>query len=173
MTWNPWGIVSDGLLMEPRISEQYTVEIEFSSLPTPTCFDAMGAAINPASHLYPNLKTIIARELLPTPTSSEHKYRLKGQSQQSKCLEAKARRGDFEETNMLATPTASQNYKAVRPLSPSEANGTHGKTLVGDIGNQLGVEIGESGESAPRLGLNPEFVEAMMGFPTGWTDLRL
>ena len=76
------------------------------------------------------------------------------------------------EYSLLATPTASQDYKAVRPLSPSEANGTHGKTLVGDIGNQLGVKIGESGKSK-RLYLNPEFVETMMGFPTGWTDLRL
>lgn len=210
MTWNPWGIALGGLLMEPRISEQYTVEIEFSSLPTPTCFDAttypirkgnnlnqggrhnvslkdmmpvfadqmlptprtcsaMGAAINPASHLYPNLETVIAREL-------------------------------------LATPRASQDYKPIRHLSPSEADGTHGRTLVADIGremlptptaqdaknnggisqmnqntiplnmvliNQSKQEIGDNGESAPRLGLNPEFVEAMMGFPTGWTDLRL
>ena len=72
---------------------------------------------------------------------------------------------------LLATPTASQDYKAVRPLSPSEANGTHGKTLVGDVGNQLGVEIGESGESE-RLYLNPEFVETMMGFPIGWTSIE-
>lgn len=71
----------------------------------------------------------------------------------------------------LPTPTASQDYKAVRPLSPSEANGTHGKTLVGDVGNQLGVEIGESGESE-RLYLNPEFVETMMGFPIGWTSIE-
>jgi hypothetical protein len=163
--------------MEPRISEQYTVEIESSSLPTPTCFDAttypirkgnnlnqggrhsvslkdmmpvfadqmlptprtcsaMGAAINPASHLYPNLETVIAREL-------------------------------------LATPRASQDYKPIRQLSPSEADGTHGRTLVADIGNELEVETGNNGESPLRLGLNPEFVEAMMGFPTGWTDLRL
>jgi hypothetical protein len=94
----------------------------------------MGAALNPASHLYPNLETVIARE-------------------------------------MLATPTASQDYKAVRPLSPSEANGTHGKTLVGDVGNQLGVGTGESGESE-RLYLNPEFVETMMGFPIGWTSIE-
>jgi hypothetical protein len=123
--------------MEPRISEQYTVEIEFSS---------------------------------------------------------------------LATPRASQDYKPIRQLSPSEAGGTHGRTLVADIGremlptptaqdaknnggisqmnrntiplnmvliNQSKQEIGDNGKSIPRLGLNPEFVEAMMGFPIGWTDLRL
>jgi len=128
----------------------------------------MGAAINPASHLYPKLETVIAREL-------------------------------------LATPTASQDYKPIRQLSPSEADGTHGRTLVADIGSQLLPtptvqdaknngsesqqkrntkplnavainlsleEIGDNGESPLRLGLNPEFVEAMMGFPIGWTDLN-
>jgi hypothetical protein len=34
------------------------------------------------------------------------------------------------------------------------------------------VATGDSGESAQRLGLNPEFVEAMMGLPIGWTDLN-
>ena len=33
--------------------------------------------------------------LLPTPTTSEHKYRLKGNSQASKCLEALARTGQL------------------------------------------------------------------------------
>jgi hypothetical protein len=55
---------------------------------------------------------------LPTPCANEDSFRLNGNSQQSKCLEAKARRG----------------------------------------------ELGESGP------LNPEFVEVMMGLPTGWTD---
>jgi hypothetical protein len=107
--------------------------------------------------------------------------------------------------DMLATPRASQDHKPIRPLAPSEANGTHGKTLVADIGNQLLPtptvqdaknngsesqqkrntkplnavainlsleETGNNGESPLRLGLNPEFVEAMMGFPIGWTDLN-
>jgi hypothetical protein len=55
---------------------------------------------------------------LPTPCANEDSFRLNGNSQQSKCLEARARRG----------------------------------------------ELGEPGP------LNPEFVEVMMGLPTGWTD---
>jgi hypothetical protein len=34
----------------------------------------------------------LEKEMLPTPTNSEHKYRLKGDTQASKCLEAQARR---------------------------------------------------------------------------------
>ena len=64
------------------------------------------------------LMYMIQKGLLPTPSAHEHKYRLKGNSQASKCLEARARRTgkDFQ--------------------------------------------------------LNPQFVEEMMGFPIGWTDLN-
>jgi hypothetical protein len=55
---------------------------------------------------------------LPTPCANEDSFRLSGNSQQSRCLEARARRG----------------------------------------------ELGKPGP------LNPEFVEAMMGLPIGWTD---
>jgi hypothetical protein len=55
---------------------------------------------------------------LPTPCANEDSFRLNGNSQQSRCLEARARRG----------------------------------------------ELGEAGP------LNPQFVEAMMGLPAGWTD---
>lgn len=67
---------------------------------------------------------------------------------------------------LLPTPAASQNHKAVRPLAPSERDGTHGTMLVG----ALGEEIGDLGESR-RLYLNPQFVAKMMGFPPGWFDL--
>ena len=45
-----------------------------------------GAKLNDA------VKYLDHYKLLPTPTASEHKYRLKGNLQQSKCLEANARR---------------------------------------------------------------------------------
>jgi hypothetical protein len=61
-------------------------------------------------------------KMLPTPTSSEHKYRLQGESQASKCLEAQARRGELEE--------------------------------------------GSGGT------LNPNWVEWLMGWPPGWSDLK-
>jgi len=64
-------------------------------------------------------------DLWPTPTSSEHKYRLQGSSQQSKCLEAMARTGRLSKTPM-----------------------------------------------AKGAGLNPAFVEWLMGYPEGWTELK-
>jgi len=211
MTWPRWGTAWDGLVMEHPTPERFTVEIGFSSLPTPRSEKMTGenaetwsARTQDGKHASKPLA--LAVQMLPTPTSSEHKYRLQGDSQQSNCLEARARRGELLPTpqawdakdyhaakpeivktreqqkkrgggcanlaermaaQMLPTPAASQMGKPVRPLIPSEIDGTPGTMLVGAIGQA----IGENGESVQRLGLNPEFVEVMMNFPVGWTEL--
>ena len=72
-------------------------------------------------------------------------------------------------TNAIAcgswgTPTTSQDFKPVRPLAPSEANGTHGKILVGSIGKEHPHLIGRY--------LKPLVTEYLMGWPIGWTDLK-
>ena len=170
--------------MELRMSEQFTRETGSSLLPTPQVFDSIPpdkriknskiivqengrtVKVNPNGVKWTAdlLTTVIARQMLPTPTANDAKNNGSPSNWRRNSL-------PLNTIVLLATPTASQDYKAVRPLSPSEANGTHGKTLVGDVGNQLGVEIGESGESE-RLYLNPEFVETMMGFPIGWTSIE-
>ena len=61
------------------------------------------------------------------------------------------------------TPTASQDWKPIRPLAPSEANGSHGTMLVGAVGHQEPQNVGGQ--------LNPEWVEVLMNFPPGWTEV--
>lgn len=68
------------------------------------------------------------------------------------------------EAKMWPTPTASQDWKPVRKLAPSEANGSHGTMLVGAVGDMNPELIGGQ--------LNPQWVEWLMGFPIGWTDLK-
>ena len=70
------------------------------------------------------LMHMIIKGMLPTPTATEHKYRLKGNSQASKNLEALARTGQL------------------------------------------------TGETGKDFQLNPRFVEEMMGFIIGWTELQ-
>lgn len=65
--------------------------------------------------------------------------------------------------SLLATPTASQAYKRIRPLAPSEANGKHGKVLPGSLGENFESYIGKYP--------NPAFVEWMMGYPENWTKI--
>ena len=68
--------------------------------------------------------TKMDREMLPTPTASEHKARMKDTTQAEKCLSAMARR------------------------------------------DELSIQTGEN------MFLNPCFVEEMMGYEVGWTDLN-
>ena len=63
-------------------------------------------------------------QMLPTPTASEHKARMKDTTQAGKCLSAMAKR------------------------------------------DELSVQTGGN------MFLNPCFVEEMMGYPIGWTDLK-
>lgn len=55
------------------------------------------------------------------------------------------------------------NDKPIRKLSPSEANGSHGKQLPGSIGEHFPEHIGKK--------INPQFVEWMMGLPQDWTKI--
>jgi hypothetical protein len=69
------------------------------------------------------------------------------------------------ESGLWGTPTASQDYKPVRKLLPSEADVTHGTILVGSIGKEHPHLIGKY--------LKPLVTEWLMGWPLEWTDLKL
>jgi len=76
--------------------------------------------------------------------------------------------GDFQslsrEAQLWPTPATSQNYKPVRPLAPSEANGTHGTMLVGAVGDRHPDHIGGK--------LSATWVEWLMGIPLGFSALE-
>ena len=106
------GMTVNGRLYQLHNAERPTCEtdgLESRILPTPTASDAGPAAIvnentnivftskgtpRKVSNNGVNGSLGLARTvmLLPTPSAHEHKYRLKGNSQASKCLEARARR---------------------------------------------------------------------------------
>jgi hypothetical protein len=128
----------------------------------------MSATINPAPHLYPNLETVIARAMLPTPQAFDamtfKKADLTDKTTKNGKQGVRSNLREVEFHKMLPTPRTSQDHKPVRQLSPSEADGSHGITLVGAIGDALDEATGGGGV------LNPYFVEAMMMFPSGWLD---
>ena len=64
--------------------------------------------------------------------------------------------------SLLPTPTASQDYKPIRPQSPSEKAGKHGTALPGSLGVIYPSLIGHY--------IHPEYIEWMMGFPANWTN---
>ncbi len=88
--------------------------------------------------------------LLPTPYASmSRKWKLqKGSQASDRNLESMARKG------LLPTPTA-RDWRSGKGKTQAERGRTAGPSL-----------------SQPNGGLlNPQFVEAIMGFPTGWTEL--
>lgn len=122
-TWPRWGTMLSGECWERTPLERLTGENGSGSsptCPTPTAGDAKssGSRNTPGSRAHAGMSlTDFVRDdggrgRWPTPTASEHKYRLAGDTQQSKCLNA----------------------------------------LSGGA-------------------LNPEWVEWLMGWPLGWTDL--
>ena len=119
--------------------------------PTPRSCSAMAATITPESawnqDRFPNLETVVGRSLWPTPVANHAK-----------------KRGDFDMMNprnglgaavkreTFTTPTA-HNAKQCNAASESQRNTP---TLAAQVGGSL----------------NPTWVECLMGWPLGWTDLR-
>lgn len=66
--------------------------------------------------------------------------------------------------SLLPTPAASQLFKPIRPLAPSERNGTHGTMTCAALGNIYPELIGKY--------INPQYAEWMMGLPIGWSEIN-
>lgn len=64
---------------------------------------------------------------------------------------------------LLPSTRASQDYKPIRKQTPQERRGNHGNTLASGIGMICPELIGQY--------INPQFLEWLMGFPEGWTDV--
>tara|TARA_A100001011_G_C14073717_1_gene741417 strand:- start:317 stop:847 length:531 start_codon:yes stop_codon:yes gene_type:complete len=104
------GMIASGKLYQQECLVHHTSEKDGFVLPTPqakegTMGDVDHTRLNPNKGInqrfYTKQGRCVQRSLtglakigmLPTPSASEHKYRLKGNTQASKCLEAQARKG--------------------------------------------------------------------------------
>jgi hypothetical protein len=111
---------------------------------------------------------------LPTPCANEDSFRLNGNSQQSKTLEAKARRGELKTIGSVKNVDClSLTAAHATMLNLSVLSVASGRTHLCGAHRMdaLAVEqIGQAGATQQRGPLNPQFVETMMGLPIGWTD---
>ena len=112
---------------------------------------------------------------LPTPCANEDSFRLNGSSQQSKTLEAKARRGELRTTG-CATPVERVSLRAANVtilnlnVLPVENGPTHSCTSPTLTDAPNAENYSPLGPITQRGPLAPSFVEVMMGLPVGWTD---
>jgi len=127
-----------------------------------------------------SLRQMLARRIsasgggcwLPTPTTAEHKYRLRGDSQASKSLGAMARR------NMWPTPTANAGTGAGHQgrqggLNLQTAVARWPTPISRDWRSGKGYQPGKHAPNLPEVvggKLNPQWVEWLMGWPIAWTD---
>ena len=157
--WPASGMIVDGILYPLKKWEQIISEKGGSVWPTPR--KAMTGNVTPERCLdkFNNLESVVARSIWPTPSASEHKYRLQGTSQASKCLEAMARRGELENY-----PTPCVRDSGEKPLPPRRKTTKESGKITGGQKPPLLTVIGGA--------LNPTWVEWLMGVPLGWTELN-
>jgi hypothetical protein len=138
-----------------------------TALPTPRACSAMASRLDTSGNLegerFPNLETVVAQEMLPTPNAGEAKQSGNVQNWQRRQLEHAATGQDLQIPLAVAvklppTPTTNDSKNASLPPSQAERDGLAGAMLRDD-----------SIPTGAATYLNPSFVEEMMGFPVGWT----
>jgi hypothetical protein len=157
-TWPQWGLMRNGECWEQRTLEQTIRGTESGlseSWPTPRSCSAMAATITPESawndKRNPNLETIVGQRLWPTTTAHM----------------AKETNAPSEHTRNTPTLTAQVNW-----LTPRT------KGMCGGSGAWAQLKANTTIEEARSMGagnggkLNPTWVEWLMGWPLGWTDLK-
>ncbi len=165
-TWPRWGLMRDGECWEQPTLEQTIRGTESGSLqeiwPTPRSCSAMAARITPESawneKRNPNLETIVGRVMWPTPT----------------CHNAKEAGYPAEfnrKTPTLAATVAMRKF----PTPQASDNRDRGNLSSGATQRRMekGKQISLSQSVSHTSGaLNPMWVEWLMGWPLGWTDLN-
>lgn len=136
-------------------------------LPTPRACTAMYANLENAGDpkRYPNLETVIARALLPTPRANKvndlkmsEKLANRGKSN----LEEEVAKMVME--GLLPTPTGT-DFKGPY-TEEAMAHNVGRKDLLRSLHTHLGVY--KKGSVGGIFQLSPLFTEEMMGFPLGW-----
>ena len=145
LTWPRWGTLLDGVLSGLSMWERGTEETECSLWPTP-----QSASDSPVAHNQINgtLKDAVRR--FPTPSARDWK------SGENKNCWDNARPLN-EMVKLIPTPTSPR---------PHDNENTVGKDYPSQNQDNLARRIATGGQ------LNPTWVEWLMGFPTGWTDLK-
>ena len=110
----------------------------------------------------------------PTVTVGEEKYRIKGNSQESKSLSAMAVRGELglpdqanrstsgKNQEFWPTPRANKVHPEITHQNRKQLANRKKSNLEEDIAGHCGKATGK---------LNPDWVEQLMGIPVGWTQL--
>jgi hypothetical protein len=152
VAWPRWGLMRDGVCWALAMPALHITEIESGLLPTPTVCQRgnRGGGRNPTGRYRPSLAEMAKRNIWPTPTASPNANRqLKPSPSQ-----LAGRRG-----MSLAVANARMEVP-----TPRATDGNRGGSASTSAKRHRDLRVGGP--------LNPTWVEWLMGWPEGWTDLR-
>ena len=162
-TWPQWGLMRNGECWEQQTLAQTTNATGFGlseSWPTPRSCSAMAATITPESawneKRKSNLETILGQRMWPTPTA--HNAKERGYPAEFNRI----MQGLGTIVQRFSTPQASDNRDRGNMSNPSiQRRVAKGKQIM--LSQSVHPTSGQ---------LNPTWVEWLMGWPLGWTDLK-
>ena len=152
-TWPRAGLVLSGIAFRRKPSAPLTNGTGYGSsdtLPTPRARMTGAATERRALDKNQNLEVVLARRLLPTPRASDADKGGRGD------LLTVLRGYETRHAGTLPTPTA-------RDWRSTETNARNARPLNEVLASMSGNIAGH---------VNPRFLEWMMGYPIGWTELR-
>jgi hypothetical protein len=152
-TWPRWGTMRAGECSAQSMPALLTSGNEFGSLPTPTA-TGYGSNQSPSSGaaMRPSLQQMSRQNLWPTPNATEGNG---GGQHPSKRAGHQLRLRDV--VKMWPTPTTKGNHNR--------------KGASAKSGDGLATAVSQTSRCAGGS-LNPDWVEWLMGWPIGWTDLK-
>jgi hypothetical protein len=155
-TWPQWGLMRDGECWEQRTLEQTIRGTGFGL--SPNGVDSFHTPNTTGLDGGSNSRRALKKRLLPTPDASQRgptkDYNPQAKSQSGRTLQSFAAK--------FPTPQASDNRDRGNMSNPSVQRRV-----------AIGKQISLSQSVHPTSGqLNPTWVEWLMGWPLGWTDLK-
>ena len=146
-------------------------------LPTPRANQAMAANLNLPSiknHQYPNLETVVSQ--LPTPTTMDYLPQRSVSSMIKQVTEHRKGRRNLANLREAVNPQTVNLFNHLQSLPTPTArewkDGSSQSTKKCKKQDSLGRAIHHTyPQNGDHMYLNPCFVEEMMGYEIGWTDL--
>jgi hypothetical protein len=163
-TWPRWGSMRSGVVWARTMPELPTAASGCSSWPTPrACDGEKGSGESEKREGGPSLVTVSGS--WPTPCATDWKDSTQPGQRRGQLSEAVAHRWPTP-TSCDAKSSGSAGYAATETRTPGV---TLTDAAVRGLLRPTTPKDGASTSTAGRV-LNPRFVEALMGWPAGWTD---
>jgi hypothetical protein len=168
-----WGTTHNGVSYLLRPSELLTSDGGSSWLPTPAATSYgtnLGGEAGRVGKEHPSLETMARRGLWPTPTAQDSSGSRRATARKDHWI---SNPGTTLTDALWTTPTA-RDAQTLRKQARGSGSLASGNQIIKPLGIQA-WESEHGKEPLPQANggqLNPTWVEWLMGFPPGWTDLE-